>query len=79
VAKQTVALKGKKLYYPKDYPEKGDKLAGTVLEQITPLEACDQHGDCPGPIVNFEWEHGKVRRECMYMLIRGKKFQLRDA
>jgi hypothetical protein len=67
---QSVVLPGKKLV------NKDDKVMGTILEQLTPLQACDQHKGCPGPIVRFRWVDGRLRRECLYALIKHSGYKL---
>ena len=61
---QSIILEGKKLC------DAEGEIKGTILEQLTPLRACDEHKDCPGPIVRFRWTDGRLRRECLYTLIK---------
>ena len=67
---QSVILTGKKL------KDKDGNIAGTIVEQLTMLRACDQHSDCPGPIVRFRWADGRLRRECLYTLIKHSGYKL---
>jgi hypothetical protein len=69
---QQVVLEGKKLL------DKDGKEMGTIVEQLTILRACDQHEKCPGPIVRFRWADGRLRRECIYVLIKYNKYKLSE-
>jgi hypothetical protein len=70
-AEQSVHLPGKKLY-------KDNQMRATITEQLTPLHFCDQHAGCPGPVCRVTWSDGRVRRECLYTLIKGQDYELRQ-
>ena len=66
--RQKVVLVGMKVV-------KGDEV-GTIIEQITPLEFCEMHGDCLGPTCRVRWSDGRIRKECIYVLTRKNGFRL---
>jgi len=67
---QSIILEGKKL------ADKDGNIVGTIVEQLTILRACDQHQKCPGPIVRFRWGDGRLRRECLYVLLKFNEYKL---
>jgi len=70
--KQHIVLEDKKLY-----DDKGE-LQGVIRKQLTDVGMCDQHPDCPGPIVRFEWVDGRNRKECLYVFIKVKGWSLKE-
>lgn len=70
MSEQQIVLEGKKLL------DAEGNVAGTIVEQLTVLKACDQHKSCLGPIVKFRWTDGRLRRECLYDLIKHHGYRL---
>lgn len=69
---QKINIVGKKLVGP------DKKLQGTILHQFTEVGFCDQHRDCLGPIIRFRWVDGRVRRECLAVLIKQNGYKLTE-
>ena len=67
---QTVTLPGKHLF-------KDGKDCAVIQDQITLLGACDQHQRCAGPVVRLKWANGKVRKECLFVLIKQQGYELK--
>lgn len=72
MSRQHVVLAGKKLF------NEDDVFQGIIRKQLTELETCDQHHECRGPVVEFKWKDGRIRKECLYVLIEIKKWSLRE-
>ena len=68
--KQKVIVVGKRVV-------RGNEV-GTIIEQTTPLEFCELHGDCLGPTCRIRWNDGRVRKECLYVLLRKNGFRLEE-
>lgn len=54
------------------------QVAGNIIQQLTQLGMCDQHEKCPGPIVRLQWSDGRLRRECLYSLIKQHGYKLAE-
>jgi len=67
-----IVLEGKKLQPPNDGP------IGTIVEQLTPLGVCSMHTQCRGPVARVSWNDGRSRKECLFELIKGKGYALKE-
>lgn len=57
---------------------KNGKDAGTIREQLTELHTCTFHPSCHGPVVRVEWADGRLRKECLYQLLKDEGFALKE-